>query len=138
MMNRGQSQKQQSSQSWDMEQLDMFEGLYAPIVEPAPPKQGTPETLDERFQRFHEANPHIFDLFVATARDYLRRSGRNRVGGKAIWEHLRWEYMIRSDEENPTLNNSYVSRYVRLAIEKAPDLQDAFELRAIKSKEMSM
>lgn len=109
-------------------QLDLF---ATPIE--AVPEKGL--SIDERFERFIAANPHVYRAFVSLAREYLRATGRHRVGAKAIFEKMRWEYSIRSKVEagEPALNNSYVSRLARLAATNEPDLRDAFEFRALRS-----
>lgn len=90
------------------------------------------QTIDERFRAFHAANPHVFDLLVILARRMTARGGR--VGIKACWERLRWEYRERVEGDDwAWLNNDYTSRYARLIAETCPDLADAFEVRALRA-----
>lgn len=89
------------------------------------------ETLDRRFERFVEENPHVYREFVRFARE-ARRAGL-RVGAKAVWERLRWELAIATTDAEWKLNNSFTSRMARLAMEREPDLAGFFETREIKS-----
>lgn len=91
------------------------------------------ETLDERFARFHALNPHVYRAFVSVARAYLRATGRSHVGAKMIFEKLRWEYALRTTDADPALDNSYVSRYARMAAANELDLRHAFAFRRLRS-----
>lgn len=108
-------------------QLDLF---IAPIVR----IDARNLSLDERFERFHAANPHVYRAFVAIAREYLAATGRDHVGAKMLWEELRYRFAVRSrGESDYSLNNSYVSRMARLAAAREPDLRTAFEFRQLRS-----
>ncbi len=91
------------------------------------------ESLDERFARFHARNPHVYHAFVSVARTYLRVTGRTHVGAKMVWEKLRWEYALRTTDSEPALDNSYVSRYARMAALNEDDLRAAFAFRKLRS-----
>ncbi len=94
----------------------------------------TPEsrpTIAETFEAFHAANPHAYELLVRLAREMYARRGR--VGIKACFERLRWEYAIRTEGDERKLNNNLTSRYARLIAEMCPDLADAFEVRALRA-----
>ncbi len=101
----------------------------APIV----PVKAKSFSIDERFKRFISANPQVYSAFVFFAREYLAR-GHGRVGAKAVWERLRWEYGVRTahDAGDALLNNDYVSRIARLAAAREPDLRCAFAFRALR------
>jgi hypothetical protein len=105
------------------DQLDLF---AVPLVEPEPSE--TPLTLAERFARFHQLNPAVYAVLVALTRDYVRRTGRDRVGIASVFERARWEYALRTTE-SPRLNNSYRSFYARLIMSQEPDLANVFEVR---------
>jgi hypothetical protein len=110
----------------DLAQLDLF---ARPVI--ATPNTGT---IDERFQRFLAANGHVYAAFILIAREYLRATGRTRVGAKAVFEEMRWRFAIRTRGEHEyQLNNSYVSRLARLAAERETDLSEAFEFRKLRA-----
>lgn len=87
-----------------------------------------PATIAERFREFHADNPHVYAVLVALTRDYVRRTGRRRVGIAAVYERARWELSLQTTE-TPRLNNSYRAHYARLIMAQEPDLSDVFETR---------
>lgn len=108
----------------------------APPIAPARP------SIDERFEAFHKANPHVFEEMKRLAHARLAR-GETRIAVKALWEELRTSLMRRdiaengdSDEAiNPKykLNNSYTALYARMLVQ-FPEFANAIELRARKGK----
>ncbi len=87
---------------------------------------------DEAFRAFHAANPQVYDLFRALTWQMVR-AGRAKVGAKMIWERLRWEYALRTDDGAYRLNNNYTSRYARLLMANEPALAGVFETRELRS-----
>jgi len=106
-------------------QLDLELDLPA-IIEP-----DRKPSIHERFIAFHAANPHVCRLLIQLAREMHAR--RKRVGIKACWERLRWEYALRTEGDDRKLNNNYTSRYARLIAGACPDLADAFETRKLRA-----
>lgn len=91
-----------------------------------------PETIDERFEVWIGAHPEVLDDFIELALE-ARAAGHKRVGAKAICEVLRWRSFIRRDDDGYKLNNVYVSRLVRRAIDRRPELDGMFEIRKLTS-----
>ena len=88
--------------------------------------------IDDRFKEFHLSHPHIFDLFCRFALQVKERG--KKIGAKAIAERIRWEiYFEKPAKDEYKINNSFVSRYARLAVEKYPDLITVFNFRSLKS-----
>lgn len=87
--------------------------------------------LDREFNRFVERNPHVVTLFISFA---LRAQQRGqKIGAKAVWERLRWDLVVETDEVAPRLNNNYTSRMARLAMEREPRLDEFFETRELRT-----
>lgn len=109
------------------DQLELFEIKHVELKN---------KTIDEAFNAFDAANPHVYDNLVRLTKR-LRTAGRRRVGIGHLFEVLRWEYAIQTDhkESQYTLNNNFRSRYARKIIDENPDLQDMFEIRELKSKQ---
>ena len=88
-------------------------------------------TLDERFDLFHEANPHVADALEHLAETWLLR--HRRVGVKFLTEQARW--LSGTDFETTgepwRLNNSYTSRYARLLLARRPEWQGRIETRSL-------
>jgi hypothetical protein len=90
-------------------------------------------TIQQQFQRFHEANPWVYHRLREMALE-LHHRGHRKIGIKMLIEALRWQYYRQtSDPSGWKLNNNYSSRYARLIMEKTPCLRDSFETRTLKS-----
>ena len=70
--------------------------------------------LSERFEAFHEANPHVYESLWKLIR-ILREKNRDRYGMKGLFEVLRWEYALNTTEDEFKLNNNFTSFYSRIA-----------------------
>ncbi len=92
-------------------------------------------TIQARFERFHEANPGIYDALVGLARDYKRR-GYPRVGIAHLVEIVRWERRLETYDETSDfrLPNAYRSRYSRLIMELEPDLAGFLTTAALRAE----
>lgn len=86
-------------------------------------------TLDQQFDAFHAANPHVYSNLRRLALDAARR-GR-KMGIKALYEVLRWQYSMNTtdDVSEFKLNNNYTSFYARLLMDQEPELAGYFETR---------
>lgn len=90
-------------------------------------------THAERFERFHLANPHIYDDLVMPTRRAAHR-GRKRVGIAQLYEVLRWQYVLEADNDGDfKLNNNYRSFYSRKIMECECDLRGVFETRELRA-----
>lgn len=50
-------------------------------------------TIQEKFEAFHAANPHVFDAIVRAAFE-AKNHGVQSYGMKGIFEKLRWDYAL--------------------------------------------
>lgn len=89
-------------------------------------------TIAERFDAFHDANPHVADALESLAGQWLAR--HKRVGMKALVERLRWESGIQTDGEIWRLNNNYTSLYARLLLDRHPEWAGRIETRALATE----
>jgi len=91
-------------------------------------------TIEQRFQDFHSANPHVFERIIELL-SQVRARGKYRVGMKMIFEVLRWEYFLRTDrpEGEFLLNNDFSSRYSRMVASTRPDLGALLEVRKLRA-----
>lgn len=85
-----------------------------------------------RFEEFHRKNPMVYKTMVRMTRQAKAR-GAKRVGMQMIMEVMRWNRLIRTNGDPYKLNNSYAPYYARLIIERNPDLEGIFEMRATKN-----
>lgn len=99
----------------------------APLIEP----DYTPDlSIPEKFDLFHDANPHVADALESLADQWLAR--HDRVAAKALWERLRWESGIRTEGDIWKLNNDFTAHYARLLIARRPEWAEAFRLRSLR------
>jgi hypothetical protein len=90
-------------------------------------------TIQQRFEAFHSANPAIYSLLVRMALD-LKRRGFAHYGVAGLFEVIRWEYALRTNDNDFKLNNIYRSRYSRLIMDNEPELAGFFETRTLVSE----
>lgn len=95
--------------------------------DPRPRFSITTRTITERFERFHEENPHVYDEIVRLAR-VARSRGRDRWSINGIFEVLRWSRMVTGGDDFK-LSNDYRALYAREVMRREPDLDGFFSLR---------
>lgn len=89
-------------------------------------------SINTAFQRFHAANPQVYDKLVELAEQARRID--HHIGMKMLWEVMRWDLTIKTDAgEDFKLNNNYTSRYVRLIQSQRPDLAPMFQTRTLRA-----
>ena len=66
----------------------------------------------------------------------LVNRGRRRIGINMLFEVLRWNYYMETDDPNSDfkINNNYAPYYSRLIIDENPQWANVFELRTIRRK----
>lgn len=112
--------------------LQLQPSLFAPLT-PIVDQPAGDLTIEERFQNFDAANPHIYQLIERMAVDLAAR-GHRRIGIKMIWETLRYRYAVQSTgDDTYHLNNIYTSRYARKLTLAHPELAQRIELRELKA-----
>lgn len=102
-------------------------GILPPIVAPHAIVGGK-GSLQQRFEAFHLANPHVFELVLNIARD-LRARGMKRCGVKLIVERLRWLYALQTRGDTFKINNDWAPYYARVAVLVDPALDGFFMYR---------
>lgn len=87
---------------------------------------------EHRFRVFHYENPKVYRRLVELAYQAKNR-GKTKIGIGMLFEILRWEYFLETNDPDFKLNNNYRSRYSRLIIESEPELENMFNLRELRS-----
>jgi len=91
------------------------------------------QSIQERFEVFHAANPSIYDEIVYLARRAKVR-GHDRIGIEICFGALRWNRLVETTGERGfKLNNDFRSRYARLIMEQESDLARFFETRDLRT-----
>lgn len=83
----------------------------------------------DAFEEFHCANPLVYDVFVAQAREW-QASGRAKCGVKMLFERVRWELAIRTVGDDYKINNNHAPFYARLIMAREDDLAGLFNVRS--------
>jgi len=83
----------------------------------------------ERFERFHKENLKVYEMLVALAREWIRRTGRRKVGIASLYERCRWDLAMVTNDPDHRLNNDYKAFYARLIMLREADLDGVFDLR---------
>lgn len=99
---------------------------------PLPPPS---ETIAERFLAFHLESPEVYRTLVALARQWVAKTGRNRIGIATLYERARWELAVSTSDPDFKLNNSYRAYYARLIMAQERDLAGMFEVRTSDADE---
>lgn len=90
-------------------------------------------SIQQAFEEFDQAHPEVYEYLVRLAFEAYRRGFRH-YGIGALWERMRWHFQIEKDMDSDfKLNNNFRSRYARKIIAQYPDLEDFFELRALRA-----
>ena len=84
----------------------------------------------ERFQAFHLANTNVMLELVGMARR-LKDCGVRQYGIAALWEVLRYNHAVKTDDPTSQLklNNDYRAFYAREIMRRHPDLDGFFTTR---------
>ena len=91
-----------------------------------------PLTRKERFEQFHEANPHVYENLEELAFKLVNR-GVKRFGISLLYENLRWHFLMTTTGDEFRLNNNFRSHYARLLIENHPEWESLLEIRELRS-----
>ncbi|MFC6017238.1 hypothetical protein ACFP2T_13600 [Plantactinospora solaniradicis] len=86
-------------------------------------------TPAEKFTRFHESNPAVYQVMVGLAREWVSRTGRQKLGINSLVERVRWEIAMKTNDPDFKINNNLAPFYSRMIMRQEPDLADLFELR---------
>lgn len=85
--------------------------------------------LGQSFERFHRANPDVYETLVRLARRWRTRHPEQPCGIGMLYEVARWTIAFRTVGEPLKLNNNYRAFYARLIMEREPDLAGLFHTR---------
>ena len=68
--------------------------------------------LEQNFAKFDAENPHVWVMFCNFARQMADR-GHAILSSKLIFERMRWETMMTTNDSLYKLNNNYTAYYAR-------------------------
>jgi hypothetical protein len=92
------------------------------------------DKVTERFNRFHQSNPHVYTKLVELART-VKAAGKGKYSIWALYQRLRWHIDFETNSNEPfKLSNDFTSRYSRLIMQQEADLRDFFRTRPLKDE----
>ena len=93
------------------------------------------KSIQERFELWLSANPHILPLFIEYALEAKRR-GFEHYGIQSIAERVRWHLDIETEDtyESWKVNNTYLAPLSRRIEGEEPRLTDFFTKRLRRSE----
>jgi hypothetical protein len=90
-------------------------------------------TLQDRFEQYHAANPHVYEMLLKIARRW-KAAGRRHCSMDMLFNVLRFEIGVETTGDEFTLNNNYRSRYTRKMIAEYPaEFDGFFEIRELRA-----
>lgn len=88
-------------------------------------------SLQEQFQRFHESNPHVYEVLQRLAAKWLAK--HPKVGIGMLWEVMRWQLGTESTAVTYRLNHNHRSRYARKLLADHPEWAGQIETRELRA-----
>lgn len=99
----------------------------APLV---PTNTGQMGRLEQSFWEFHKKNKEIYRMLVRFAREWRQVKGvEAKLGISLLFERVRWETSLKTNDEEFKLNNNHRAFYARLIMKYNPDLDGVFRMR---------
>lgn len=98
----------------------------------------TGKTIQEAFDKFHEKNPKIYELFKKFALQIIeKRKGKNnkKTSAKLIINRIRWEIYVETiNDDGYRINDAWSSRYARKFADDYPEHADLFNFRLLRAE----
>ena len=92
-----------------------------------------PSAREAHFERYHKANPEVYQLFERFCREMIDR-GISGFGAPVIFERVRWETFIRTDAKPYKLPNVHRPYYAREFRRRNPDLANHIKIRRLRGE----
>ena len=87
-----------------------------------------PRASREQFERFHRANPEIYQRFIFYTMEAIR-AGREHYSARTIVERIRWHTSIETNDPDFKINDHCCPFYSRLFEDDHPDHRGFFKMR---------
>lgn len=111
---------------------EQLPGLLDNDIQPLRQPTTQPLSIQGRFTAFHALNPWVLRELERLTADCVA-NGFSRVGIGMLFELLRYRYGVATRGDTFRLNNTWRSRYVRLLLQRHPEWEPLFELRALRA-----
>lgn len=87
--------------------------------------------LKEKFELFHEENPHVYDMFCKFTMQAINR-GHKRLSAWMVANRIRWETSIETTGNEYKISNDFIALYARKFMEDHPEHEGFFKIKAMK------
>lgn len=95
------------------------------------------EEMREQCQKFHQAHPEVWDLFVQYTQQMINKGYKN-YSAQSVFERIRWEKDAGGDGTTTfKINNNFVAFYSRRYMRMYPEHDGFFRLRHQVSNDAS-
>ena len=93
------------------------------------PERRPARSSQERFDRFHAENPHVYQLFKRFTFEAIK-SGRERFSARTVIHRIRWYTTVETeDPQGFKINNNWSPFYARMFVRDHPGHDSFFEVR---------
>lgn len=89
--------------------------------------------LWREFLQFHNANPHIYEIFK-TLVSQTSRKGYQHFGCRSFIEKIRWEIILNGSDPDFKINNNHGPYYARLYMLDHPHMKGFFRIRKVRNQ----
>ena len=84
--------------------------------------------LDDKFEQYHEDNPHVYDLFKHFTFELIEH-GAKHYSPQAVIERIRWHTTIQTEGDAFKINNNWSAYYSRMFMQDYPEHNTFFRKR---------
>ena len=81
---------------------------------------------------YHQNNPRIYQLVCQYANQAIR-AGHQNYGIATIWERIRWEITVNTNDMHFKMPNNHRAYYARLWLKDNPGYPDFFRTAELRS-----
>lgn len=89
------------------------------------------ESLREKFSKWHEANPHVYEHFERFTRQVIA-TGRKKCGAWLVINRIRWFTEIETHGGKFKISNDFIALYARMFMERNPEHAGFFTTKPMK------
>lgn len=83
------------------------------------------------FQQYHQANPHLYELYKAIALQLIQQN-RRVIGSAHIFQKMRYEYQFKTDGSPFKIDNNFAPMYARKFVLEHPQFGHLFKFKQLK------
>ena len=98
----------------------------------APVAANDNDSWEARAERFHAANPHVYDLFKKYTFEAIM-AGREHFSVISIFERIRWYTDVETQGDPFKINQNFATYYGRQFMRDHPEHDGFFRTRKLRS-----